>query len=198
MLASDPNLGANLHQQSLKTNLGQTFPDLNINSTQGQASGFWLLISNVNFHPTKQWKNSVKTHMDIFMSTSMSTSLLEDNRNAIEAKPISFLSLPGEIRNIIYRHAFSSPKTYTVNLQFDPSDTALLYVQKQISFEASTIFYHENIFRFPQPLFVGGPILERIKRVYDLPPRILQTMRSFVIEVPVCFPLDRFQFLRLR
>ena len=145
------------------------------------------------FHPTEQWKNSVN-HMDIFMSTS----LLGNNHNAIEEKPISFLSLPGEIRNIIYRHAFSSPKTYTVNLQFDPSDTALLYVHKQISSEASTIFYHENIFRFPQSLFVRGPILERIKRVYDLPPRILRTMRSFVIEVPVYFHLDRFHFLRLR
>lgn len=120
----------------------------------------------------------------------MPTPILQENTTAVEQKPFPFLSLPGEIRNLIYRHALVSPKTYTVKLQFFPTDTALLRVNKQIYAEASAIFYHENIFWFPQTLFVGGPILERLERVYHLPPRRLQIMRNFVIDIPVSVHFD--------
>lgn len=131
------------------------------------------------------------------IATFTPTPLLQENTTAVEQKPFPFLSLPGEIRNLIYRHALVSPKTYTVKLQFFPLDTALLRVNKQVYAEASDIFYHENIFWFPQTLFVGGPILERLERVYHLPPRKLQTMRNFVIDIPVCvhFDLLRFPFV---
>lgn len=119
------------------------------------------------------------------IATFMPTPILQENTTAVEQKPFPFLSLPGEIRNLIYRHALVSPKTYTVKLQFFPTDTALLRVNKQIYAEASAIFYHENIFWFPQTLFVGGPILERLERVYHLPPRRLQIMRNFVIDIPI-------------
>lgn len=96
-----------------------------------------------------------------------------------------FLNLPGEIRNQIYRFALLSERPFAVQLQFAPLDTALLRVNKQIYAEASTIFYHESVFRFPQPLFMGPPILEQLDNFYHLSLAKLRMIRNFILEVPV-------------
>lgn len=134
--------------------------------------------------------NEIENHSTNEMAAFAGAPLLQETPNIINQQSFRFLSLPGEIRNNIYRYALVSPKTYTVKLQFPPSDTALLRVNRQIYCEASSIFYHENCFRFPQTLFVGGPILERLDRVYHLPPWKLQKMRNFVIDIPVCLQFD--------
>lgn len=103
--------------------------------------------------------------------------------------PFRFLDLPGELRNHIYRHALVSANTFTIKLQFPSTDTSLLRVNKQILAEASTIFYQENIFWFPQPLFVGAPIISQLESFYHLSKKNLQMMKNFVLDIPVsaCF-----------
>lgn len=96
-----------------------------------------------------------------------------------------FLALAGEIRNRIYRYVLVSSQPFAVQLQFAPLDTALLRVNKQIHAEASSIFYHENAFRFPQALFVGAEILPQLEKLYRISPTRLRTMRNFVLDVPV-------------
>ena len=65
-------------------------------------------------------------------------------------------------------------------------DTALLRVNKQIFDEASSIFYAENTFRFPEALFVGAPILQQLQTLYRVSRVKLKMMRSVVLDVPVC------------
>lgn len=97
----------------------------------------------------------------------------------------SLLQLPGEIRNQIYQYALVKPKPFVVKLQFFPQETALFRVNKQIYEEASTIFYHGNIFSFPQALFDGPPILEKLADFIRLPIWRLATLKNFKIDVPV-------------
>ena len=99
-----------------------------------------------------------------------------------------FLALPGEIRNRIYRYALVTSQPFAVQLQFAPLDTALLRVNKEVYAEASSIFYHENAFRFPQALFVGAEILPQLESFYRVSPSRLRTMRNFVLDVPVSSP----------
>lgn len=66
-----------------------------------------------------------------------------------------------------------------------PRDTALLQVNKQIFDEASSIFYAENVFRFPEALFVGAPILPQLQTLYRVSRAKLKMMRNIVLEVPV-------------
>ena len=79
-----------------------------------------------------------------------------------------------------------SARPFAVQLQFAPRDCALLRVNKQVFREASNIFYHENVFRFPTPLFVGPPVLKQLDKFYKVPVAKLRMMRDFIIEVPVC------------
>ena len=97
----------------------------------------------------------------------------------------SFLDLPAEIRNCIYEYTLTSAKSFTVKLQFAPSYTALLRVNKQIFAEASGIFYQENVFRFPQALFDDGHIFAKLETFICLPTWRLQTLRNFKIHIPV-------------
>ncbi|CAF9937817.1 hypothetical protein IMSHALPRED_000558 [Imshaugia aleurites] len=97
-----------------------------------------------------------------------------------------FLALPGEIRNRIYRFALVTSRPFPVQLQWNrPPDTALLRVNRQVFDEASTIFYAENTFRFPEALFVGAPILQQMQTLYRVSRLKLKMMRSIVLEVPV-------------
>ncbi len=99
-----------------------------------------------------------------------------------------FLALPGEIRNRIYRFALVTVKPFAIQLQWNrPLDTALLRVNKQVFDEASGIFYTENTFRFPEALFVAAPILQQLQTLYRVSRPRLQMMRSFVLDVPVCY-----------
>lgn len=162
------------------------------NEEQG-AKTFNALRSQAS-HVQHRWSSDQMDEMEMCtierIDDCISTPLIQESPNMITQKPFPFLSLPGEIRNNIYRYALVSPKPYTVKLQFPPSDTGLLRANKQIYSEASTIFYHENTFRFPQTLFEGGAILERLWRVYHLPPWKLQRMRNFAIDIPVRLHFD--------
>lgn len=97
-----------------------------------------------------------------------------------------FLTLPGEIRNHIYRDVLVRSSPFAVKLQFAPRDTAILRVNKQVFREASAIFYHESTFRIPESLFVGAPILQQMENFYHLPKWKLKSMKHLVIDVPVC------------
>lgn len=105
--------------------------------------------------------------------------------NSKEKPSLSFFDLPGEIRNQIYRCVLKSDRPYAVQLQFKPLDTAILRLNKQTFAEASSIFYHENCFRFPQALFVGASILPQLEGFYKLSRTKLLTMRHILLEVPV-------------
>ena len=98
---------------------------------------------------------------------------------------LTFLDLPGEIRNQIYHYVLVSDRSYAVQLQFNPLDTAILRLNRQIFAEASGIFYHENCFRFPQALFIGRPILAQLESFYRVSQMKLLLMRNFIFEIPV-------------
>ena len=100
--------------------------------------------------------------------------------------PCTFLALPGEIRNRIYRFALVTARPFAVQLQWNrPLDTALLRVNKQIFDEASGIFYAENTFRFPEALFVEAPILQQLRTLYRVSSSLLCMMRSVILDIPV-------------
>ncbi|CAD6583317.1 MAG: hypothetical protein ASARMPREDX12_001231 [Alectoria sarmentosa] len=106
-----------------------------------------------------------------------------------------FLALPGEIRNRIYWYTLVTARPFTVQLQWNrPLDAALLRVNKQIFDEASSIFYHENTFRFPEALFVGAPILQQLQTLYRVSRPKLKMMRNFVLNVPVYGVSSNFGF----
>ncbi|KAG6986599.1 hypothetical protein G7Y79_00076g099320 [Physcia stellaris] len=100
------------------------------------------------------------------------------------------LNLPGEIRNHIYRYTLVSAKPFIVKLQFFPKDTALFRVNRQVYAEASTIFYHENVFHFPQSLFDGEPVLEKLEYFIRLPRWRLATLKNFKLDFPVYRTFD--------
>ena len=105
-----------------------------------------------------------------------------------------FLALPGEIRNRIYRFALVADRPFTVQLQWTrPLDTALLWVNKQVFEEASSIFYAENAFRFSEALFVGAPILQQLQTLYRISRPRLRTLRNVVLDVPVRSPIRLFE-----
>lgn len=123
-----------------------------------------------------------------FSSLSLSHQPQEEEHDQATRRrqePCRFLGLPGEVRNLIYRLALLSDKSFAVQLQFGPLDAALLRVNKQIFAETSSIFYHESVFRFPPPLFVGPLILNHLEQFYRLSQVRLRTMRNFIFEVPV-------------
>ena len=159
-------------------------------STSGEQKPPNLLQSQTSDIQRRPSPNEIENHSTNEIATFAGAPRLQATPNIAHRQSFPFLSLPGEIRNMIYRYALVSPKTYTVKLQFPPSDTALLRVNRQIFREASSIFYHENYFRIPETLFLGGSLLERLDRVYRLPQWKLQKMRNFVIDIPVCLQLD--------
>lgn len=97
-----------------------------------------------------------------------------------------FLALPGEIRNRIYRFVLVAERPFTVQLQWTRTlDAALLWVNKQVFEEASSIFYAENAFRFSEALFVGAPILQQLQTLYRIPRLRLKMLRNIILDVPV-------------
>ncbi|KAK5117142.1 hypothetical protein LTR85_008910 [Meristemomyces frigidus] len=64
-----------------------------------------------------------------------------------ESTPPTLLSLPGELRNRIYRHALVSDLLIRVTRTKDWEQPALLATSKQIRHEARKIYYLENRFR---------------------------------------------------
>ena len=97
-----------------------------------------------------------------------------------------FLELPGEIRNAIYGLALSSKTRFTLGLfRFQPSMTSILRVNKQIYLEASSVFYHENTFRFPATLFVDAPIYKTLEDICGVSAACLQRMKKITLEVPI-------------
>ncbi|MCJ1258606.1 hypothetical protein MMC24_006439 [Lignoscripta atroalba] len=96
-----------------------------------------------------------------------------------------FLDLPGEIRNRVYMLCLGSTKTFSIKTRVSSFDTSLLRVNKQICHEASSIFYHENVFRFPESFFAGASILQQLEDVYGVPLRNLRRMKQIRLEIPV-------------
>ena len=105
----------------------------------------------------------------------------------IPQKPFPFLDLPAELKNKIYREVLVSSRTFTISphSQRFPCDTGLLCVSKQVHSEASSIFYEENVFWFPQALFDGQPILGLLDNLFALPSTRLMTLKNFVIDITV-------------
>ncbi|KAL9637544.1 MAG: hypothetical protein Q9164_002133, partial [Protoblastenia rupestris] len=101
-----------------------------------------------------------------------------------QRKPLLFLDLPGEIRNIIYRFTLISAKAISIKLRFEVGYTNLLCANKQIFNEAREIFHHENIFQIPESLFVGAAILDQFDTLYRVPRTTLMTMRILSVQVP--------------
>ena len=105
--------------------------------------------------------------------------------------PRSFLTLPGELRNSIYRYALvvgRRPFALLMPERLHPesyTDTALLRVNKQVFKETTSVFYHENTFRLTKDLFHGAPILEALEVVHHVSRERLRSMRSLVIDIPV-------------
>ena len=103
----------------------------------------------------------------------------------------SFLTLPGELRNSIYRYALvvgRRPFALQMPEKLHPesyADTALLRVNKQVFREASTIFYHENTFRITEDLFYGTPILQALEVVHRVSRERLRSLRRIVVDIPV-------------
>lgn len=122
-------------------------------------------------------------------SKSPSTSLLPTPSSS--PIPRSFLSLPGELRNEIYRYALvvgRRPFALQMPEKMHPesyADTALLRVNKQVFRETSSIFYHENTFRIAQDLFYSTPILQALEVVHCVSRERLRSMRSLVLDIPV-------------
>ena len=99
------------------------------------------------------------------------------------------LDLPGEIRNKIMRLCLVSDKAFTIKLRFPSFDTSLMRVNKRIYEEASSIFYHENVFRFPQTIFVATPIRDQL-RLFGLSQNNLTQMRRFILDIPISSSKD--------
>ena len=102
----------------------------------------------------------------------------------------SFLALPGELRNEIYRYALvvgRRPLTLRTpeNSRREHVDISLFLVNKQVFGEISTIFYHENTFRIPAELFYGTPILQALEVLHHLSSSRLRSMRSLIVDIPV-------------
>ena len=103
----------------------------------------------------------------------------------------SFLTLPGELRNSIYRYALvigRRPFALLMPEKLHPksyADTALLRVNKQVFWETSSIFYHENTFRITKDLFYGTPVLQALDVVHHVSRERLRSMRSLVLDIPV-------------
>ena len=116
-------------------------------------------------------------------------SFYHGNREYISyEQPVSFpfLDLPGELRNKIYRMCLVGPSQYTVNLRFPPrTASSLLCVSKQVFLEASSIFYAENVFRFPATLFTSSSAPNMIEQVCGIRPETLQMMKRFILHIPI-------------
>ena len=102
----------------------------------------------------------------------------------------SFLTLPGELRNEIYRYALVvGRRPFTLQLperqRPEQGDKSLFLVNKQVFREASTIFYHENTFRITQDSFYGTPILPALDVLHRVSPARLRSMRSLILDIPV-------------
>ncbi|KAI9707621.1 MAG: hypothetical protein M1836_000582 [Candelina mexicana] len=125
-----------------------------------------------------------------FTFSMSATTNLERILSTLRTSPktFPFLRLPPELRNKVYRCLLVSTKTFTVGLRFGSFDTSLLSVNKQIHEEASGIFYEENIFRIPQSVFIGPPIIEQLRDLYRLPPSRLRQLRNLNLEIPVYGP----------
>ncbi len=102
----------------------------------------------------------------------------------------SFLTLPGEIRNEIYRYALVvGRRPFAIQpperLHHELGATSLFRVNKQVFWETSTIFYHENTFRITEDLFYGTPILQALEVLHHLSLSRLRSMRCLILDIPV-------------
>jgi hypothetical protein len=75
----------------------------------------------------------------------MASALTEQQSDSLQQE---FLTLPAEIRNIIYRYVLHEDYIYAFDGTLPPSQPGLLQVNRQLRKEASEIYYKENIFRF--------------------------------------------------
>lgn len=116
---------------------------------------------------------------------------------SMQQEPLTLLNIPAEIRNKIYREVLVSSRHFTVTNHPFPErcDTALLCVSKQIHAEAASIFYGESVFEFPSDLLDDTAILASLEHNFALPPIRLTTLRNFIIDIPVCMPLNSYVWL---
>lgn len=123
-------------------------------------------------------------------SQHQNVSILPLSSPEASTTPRSFLTLPGELRNEIYRYALvvgRRPFTLQLleNVHREHGGISLFLVNKQVFLETSTIFYHENAFRITEDLFYGTPILQALKIFHHVSPVRLRNMRSLILDIPV-------------
>ena len=91
-----------------------------------------------------------KTQKDVKVEETIVETTPSDQK-----RPLNFIDLPPEIRNMIYRLLVVCP-----HLSFPkpaPEDFAIFCVNRLIFTEASAIYYADNVFRFSlTPAFVGA------------------------------------------
>ncbi|KAL8644476.1 MAG: hypothetical protein Q9210_007237, partial [Variospora velana] len=91
-------------------------------------------------------------------------------KTTIIQKPFPFLSLPPEIRNIVYRNFTHFPRG-VVRAKSLPTRLRLFLVNRQLHHEASALFYASNVFKFYSAHVLPGddpfgPNLTRIRNCF--------------------------------
>ena len=101
-------------------------------------------------------------------------------------RPFPFLTLPGELRNKIYRMCLVGPSIYTLNLRFPPRRaSSLLCVNKQVYHEAAPIFYAENVFRLPPMMFTSNSLPVMLEGVCQIHQETFRMMKRFILDIPI-------------
>lgn len=125
-----------------------------------------------------------------------------------EQRPTSFLDLPGEIRNRVYRLSLIFDRPFEVKVPSGSFSMPLLLANKQIYAEASSIFYQENAFeisygvidiygvvdtkgRLPSSkgeftfIPLRTDLLTKLENIFCLPQWRLATLQHLSVEIPV-------------
>ncbi|MCJ1252062.1 hypothetical protein MMC30_009300 [Trapelia coarctata] len=108
-------------------------------------------------------------------STDLAPPLLVERTLTVIVEPFPFLSLPAEIRIVIYNYTFAAIKFPTIEYSASscPSvNTASPTASKQVYEEASVLFYRGNVFRFSTSQI----------RTLQMIPRILKHLQRIEIE----------------
>ncbi|KAF2092668.1 hypothetical protein NA57DRAFT_62194 [Rhizodiscina lignyota] len=79
-------------------------------------------------------------------------------------QPLSFLALPGEIRNMIYRFALLADVPLKIRVESAPQEPPLLCTCHQIRAEARKIFYSDNGFSVHSTNYSVAPVLKFLKQ----------------------------------
>lgn len=140
-----------------------------VNTLENRFGSVLTISGETSQRAAAQQDNAITTGLKgsglIFAGTlgGIDQNVSEQSKSSFAAIPVRFLAIPGELRNSIYRFCLIFDKPFTVEARSGLSDTSLLLVNKQVYYEASTIFYQENSFRLGHAVLDGSPVLERLE-----------------------------------